>query len=297
MKKIGLVFLLTGASVFPVGAKFKKECALLYAPNYVSAPRCSRSAEAKVTLLRRAGIADFFFVTSDDCSGYVRKECLGVDRSETAHPLGTPSPTSLPSREVARVRPHRFKVSVGTNIDGALGKVPYSTESSHGIAYGARAFIKYPLTRNLELVAGPGFHKFSLTRDVIGTGALADPGMQVIHSTSYLSGTLNVGYLFNERTSNLLSAPEYWLHGGVEFLYPLSDTTQTTVTGASVDFEQKTYPAEKILLATLGPGLDYNFSPDFSVFGSLQLFYNLSSLKAPTFYGVRILISADFTLG
>lgn len=287
MRKIltALVFSLSTSS-FGISAKFRRDCTVLQSPNLAAAPRCSRPIESKVTTLRRSGLTDFYFITSNDCSGYVRKECLGVDRSENLP--GTPVTTN---REVARAKPFPVKVGIALNIDGLLGKVPYSSDASNGMSYGGSALIKYAMTDQVEAVGGVGYHSMKLSREVSGSASIADSALQVEHKTNYLTGTLAMGYLFNERPSMHLPEPEYWLHGGVQYLFPLGDSQQT---GANIE---KTFQAEKLLLGLLGPSIDYNLNAETSLFGSLQFFYNLSSFKAPTFYGARIVLAVDFTLG
>jgi hypothetical protein len=178
----------------------------------------------------------------------------------------------------------------GTKLWGA---VPYSPDDSSGwgFAFGMEGRAAISPYWHVTLITS--FERMNLSRTLTTAGAIAEPSSVNISQTyDYLGVTALVGFRLLAGIGNPAppEAVEWWLDGGLQWLFPLTATQTTDLAG-----RQNIIARDRPLLIVLGPSATYVTDSNLGLLAALRGFYNLGAQSNSRFYGARLELS--LTLG
>lgn len=224
--------------------------------------------------------------TEEDLEKEVSQEAAKETQPEAESPKGR----SIRDYQKDKRRFSRWKLGLMGSADGALAGVPDAGGSSSGFGFGGGVLVTAIVHERVQLSLALGYQRIRLSRTVDATGVVNDTDpAQFAQTQQFLSGTLLAGFLLTP-ASQAGKGMNYWIDGGVEFLYGLSASQQSNIQN------EVGYTADKMIFALLGPGGTIPLTGKLSITGGLYAFYHLTKGSGTSLYGGRMRLAMQLGL-
>lgn len=255
-----IIYLSLCLSTSCFSAVFVRSCPIFQRPDRNSDILCRRESGNHVKI--KESKDRFLHVTDGQCEGFALSRCVGEERRLTSV---DPSVVFL----------------LAANISGVWAKIPDAAVAPRGVdwGFGVGITILKSLFRGRVV---PSYQHLSMTREVNGSGALSDPGINVTHIGHYAALEIGGSWTLDPSNEMLFS-----LDAGLQYLHPLK---VTQIVNSS---ESGVANSGALVLWLVGIGVAMPVGRSEMELGA-HLFYNLATSGRHHLYGLRV--GASFLL-